>query len=355
MAQPYSSQFFEDRRGGSRQSAAKIVPLITQAIQPRAVVDVGCGVGTWLAVFAEQGVTDTLGIDGSYVDPALLEIPRERFLAHDLTTPIRLERRFDLVLCLEVAEHLPAEHAPTLIDSLVGLGPVVLFSAAIPFQGGTHHVNEQWPAYWAHHFAARGYVPVDYLRRKIWQVPGIEWWYAQNILIYIERDHLAANSLLQQEAENTGSTPLSLVHPDKYLEVVFLSRLAREAVEIVSPGESSVLAVDRLLHDLRRSAVRNLERAGISRSVAMKLTGHKTEAVYRRYAIVAESDLREAGTKLAAALGMAAATPSLSDNLGDNSVTVRKGRSVRQSFDKVIPLDTRWPIKTGTGMDPATH
>ena len=59
----------------------------------------------------------------------------------------------------------------------------------------------------------------------------------------------------------------------------------------------------RLLHDLRRSAVRNLERAGVSRSVAMKMTGHKTEAVYRRYAIVSESDLREAATKLAAIQG----------------------------------------------------
>jgi hypothetical protein len=61
----------------------------------------------------------------------------------------------------------------------------------------------------------------------------------------------------------------------------------------------------------------------------MKLTGHKTEAVYRRYAIVAESDLRDAGTKLAAALGTGAVKPSLSDNSGHNSVTVRKGRSLK--------------------------
>lgn len=56
---------------------------------------------------------------------------------------------------------------------------------------------------------------------------------------------------------------------------------------------------NRLVHDFRRTAVRNLERAGVPHSVAMKLTGHKTESVYRRYAIVCEADLSEGLKKLA--------------------------------------------------------
>ena len=57
---------------------------------------------------------------------------------------------------------------------------------------------------------------------------------------------------------------------------------------------------DRIAHDLRRTAVRNLERAGVPRSASMKMTGHKTESVYRRYAIVDEAMLREGAEKLAA-------------------------------------------------------
>jgi integrase len=71
----------------------------------------------------------------------------------------------------------------------------------------------------------------------------------------------------------------------------------------------------RIPHDLRRSAVRNMERAGLSRSVAMQLTGHKTEAVYRRYAITSEADLREGVERLNEAVGT---------NRGDNSPNAKR-------------------------------
>lgn len=98
---------------------------------------------------------------------------------HDLTTSLKSDRLFDLVMSLEVAEHLDAKYAETFVDSLTNFGPVILFSAAVPFQGGEHHVNEQWPSYWEELFAKKGYVAVDAIRKHIWQNPEVEWWYAQ--------------------------------------------------------------------------------------------------------------------------------------------------------------------------------
>jgi SAM-dependent methyltransferase len=213
----YSPRFYLDRQHGPTQSARQVVPAVIDLIEPKSVVDVGCGVGNWLAVFREHGVTDTLGLDGEWLDRSQLRVPPECFIGHDVSTPVRLDRTFDLVLSLEVAEHLPQFAAATYIDSLVRLGKVVLFSAAIPFQGGVHHLNEQWPDYWAGLFARRGYVPVDCLRKRIWDNPDVSWWYCQNLLVYVREDALDDYPFLAREYDGPSARPLAMVHPRRFL------------------------------------------------------------------------------------------------------------------------------------------
>lgn len=215
--QPYTKGFYEEIAEGSRRSAKQVVPLVLELVEPKSVIDVGCGVGAWLAVFREAGVEDLLGVDGDYVGPQLLQIPAERFQPFDLKKPFSLRRQFDLVVSLEVAEHLPAACAPGFVDSLIRLGPVVLFSAAIPFQGGIHHLNEQWPDYWADLFQTRSFVRVDCLRSKLWDNPQVDWWYAQNLQLFVKKDYLERSPRLRQEFQSGPTLPPRLVHPKCFL------------------------------------------------------------------------------------------------------------------------------------------
>src|SRR5579871_1434156 len=121
IMQPYQAGFFESVRDGARQSAFEIVPTVLELVNPKSVVDVGCGDGTWLSVFKDYGVDHLLGIDGDYVDPQSLQIPAELFLASDLRESLILGRVFDMAVSLEVAEHLPVHCAATFVDSLVKL------------------------------------------------------------------------------------------------------------------------------------------------------------------------------------------------------------------------------------------
>lgn len=203
----YGDAFYDVIREGSFRSASKVIPVLLSLIRPHSVVDVGCGSGTWLRVFQEKGVQDVFGIDGGKA--RRLEIPDESFREVNLAASFSLERRFDLAVCMEVAEHLPPGRARSFVRDLSGLAPAILFSAAVPGQGGTHHVNEQWPDYWAKIFSEFGYLAFDSLRPRLWNDDAIEWWYRQNMVLYLQ-PQVAAQSGLPVE---TSVVPLSLIHP----------------------------------------------------------------------------------------------------------------------------------------------
>lgn len=180
----YTPAFFDELANGTWESAQAVVPIVYDLVRPASVLDVGCGVGTWLAEWGNAGVSDLLGVDGDYVDRSALKIPVDKFTPVDLKEPLSLGRKFDLVQTLEVAEHLDETRADTFVESLTRHGDTILFSAAIPGQGGTHHVNEQWPSYWAQKFAKAGYTAHDIIRPRIWTDQRIQYWYRQNILIF---------------------------------------------------------------------------------------------------------------------------------------------------------------------------
>jgi SAM-dependent methyltransferase len=142
---PYSPGFYDAQRAGSLSSAEIVLPVVFDLLPASSVLDIGCGVGTWLAAAHKLGATRLIGYDG----------------------PQRAGHRIVKCLC----------------DS----ADVVLFGAAIPGQGGKHHVNEQWQSYWIRLFAANGFDAYDVVRPACWNDKRVETWYAQNTLLYLKR------------------------------------------------------------------------------------------------------------------------------------------------------------------------
>lgn len=175
----YSDQWRDQVRHGAQASAATMVPLLISRFHPESMVDVGAGEGWFAQKFTEYGVEATK-VDGPWV-PDAVQVDFDSPPYPDLGT-------FDLVLCLEVAEHIAPEHAEAFVTWLCSLGGLCVFSAAIPGQGGKGHVNEQPPAYWVDLFSQHDRRGSGALRRDLWDDPDVEPWYAQNLLVFGDHD-----------------------------------------------------------------------------------------------------------------------------------------------------------------------
>ncbi|WP_102108099.1 methyltransferase domain-containing protein [Oceaniglobus roseus] len=184
MSHVYSDTFFDYIDGGARRSARAVLGLLQPWLGPASVIDLGSGRGVWLDEWRRCGAARVLGVDGAYVDQSQLAVPQHCFRAADLTRPLDTGERFDLAQSLEVGEHLPAAAAATLVDSLTRAADRVLFSAAVPGQGGEFHVNEQPLSHWQALFAARGFRAYDCLRPALKGNRAVEPWYRYNAVLY---------------------------------------------------------------------------------------------------------------------------------------------------------------------------
>ncbi len=225
----YPADFYAERRTHTLHAARRILAALPPTLARHSVADIGCGTGTFLAAALELGATTAFGMEGDWVKPEMLDDPRIAFRSQNLEAPFS-GPGVDLVLSLEVAEHLSPDRAVGFVADLVAMAPAVLFSAAIPGQGGVGHVNEQWHSYWAGIFAGHGYRAYDVLRPLIWPDEDIPAWYRQNAILYLNEETAHRAMLVPTEP-----ALLDRVHP------AFWARANRELKYANALPESEVL------------------------------------------------------------------------------------------------------------------
>ncbi|MBL0089999.1 MAG: hypothetical protein IPP44_26265 [Ideonella sp.] len=221
----YGQVFYDNQQAGSYRSACIILREIIDTLAPVSVVDVGCGRGTWLKGCLDLGVREVAGYDGPWAIDAGLLVDKSLFHAINLEHPLPTIPRCDLAISLEVIEHLTDSSGRMLINELTQASDCVLFSGAIPHQGGENHINERWHTYWDGVFKEHHYVGFDYLRDLFWSDSRIEWWYRQNTIVYAKEDSPAYFRLVRRVGAITPI--LDKVHPEKYIQLTQEIQAAR--------------------------------------------------------------------------------------------------------------------------------
>lgn len=231
----YDETFYRYIQRGALRSAQVTVPFVVDHLKIKSVLDVGCGAGAWLVEYHKQGIPVCIGVDGDYVKASSLLVPSATFAAHDISKPFDLGRRFDLAQCLEVGEHIEKAASRVLVASLVKHSDLILFSAAVPGQGGENHINEQPYEFWRALFAEHGYSPYDFLRPLLRGMTGVESWYQHNAMLYVANRSRAQLREVVARTQVPDNEPISDVSRLSYklrkrvlalLPVSWLSRLA---------------------------------------------------------------------------------------------------------------------------------
>jgi hypothetical protein len=247
MEPKYTEEGHSSDATRSHSSGLIILEKLFEDLNPvSSLLDVGGGLGTWCSAAKVLGVPRVELIDGPWVNIEDLFVGRHEFTQHNLELPLPQEingtSRFDVAICMEVAEHLSPERAEGLVHDLCSKSDVILFSAGIPEQGGLNHINERWQSYWVDLFRAEGYSCLDSIRQHVWHHPEVNVWYKQNTLVF-KRGQL-----------NDEYAILDIVHPDNWIHInglfeksmkILEGRRLRKVIKWVLPN--------RIINLLRRN------------------------------------------------------------------------------------------------------
>ncbi len=207
----YGKSFYKKETEYAKNAADNMMDYLLSIVRAKSLVDFGCGTGAFLLSAKKHGVSRVVGLDGEYAHEFFDEESGD-FISCDLSENIDLHEKFDLLICLEVAEHIHPCKAEMFINNLVRHSDIILFGAAIKFQGGNTHLNEQMPSYWRKLFTDRGFAQIDCIRPVFWTDSTIPFFYRQNSFLYVKEDKADAIRALVPSCWKGED----MVHPDMW-------------------------------------------------------------------------------------------------------------------------------------------
>lgn len=213
----YNKKFYNRINQNTADVIIDIFKEVSALTRIENIIDIGCGNGFWLnTIKTHFKYVNILGVDGKWAEKSLI-IDNENFIATDLNKGFEYNGKFDLAITIETAEHLKKENSQDFIDNLCKLSNFVLFSAAIPEQGGVDHINEQWQSYWSEKFKKNKFVGIDFIRPKIWKLEKVPFYLCQNIILYIHEDELQKNIDLNNKTKDYKNFIYDIIHPTFFL------------------------------------------------------------------------------------------------------------------------------------------
>lgn len=252
----YDKTFFETRLERTQIAAERVLTEVFDIYKPDSVIDVGCGTGTWLSVCQQKGIQDIQGIEGPWLPKNIVEIEYEKIFIQNIEDKVKSEKKYDLSISLEVAEHLTPDRAQSFIKDICDISPVILFSAAIPGQGGLGHINEQWPSYWHKIFNEIGYVGFDLIRPRIWNDVEIRPFYRQNIFIFVDADSDIYKSF--DKYKNIIS-PIDIVHPSIFAQHHLRRMGLKKSISRVKKSFFQLIGVDNYESEVRKELQKSMK------------------------------------------------------------------------------------------------